>query len=401
MTRIKRPEKDLNQTNEQSIRPCILEPSEPQIGRPSIRSPDSALDIATWSPPQLEIRANLSLALKYNRKMERDIAESPERWDHFQPLVRRLLTKSSFSQLEMLNAKSKFSSKQRKATAIWSFINPAGSSRGPPSDLACFGPNIPCWSSLDGSEVLWFPSWWFLSWFARTRRGFRRQNSKRQKLSDRNGAQQQKVPFFKRFGTEKSIKTTVLWVRQTPNPSAEDKRAIWMGKGNPKEKYRGNSVIAGGTVLSFSIDRFDRETRNGRWESSGSASTRALNCEWIDCFSSKRADGLSPKARQSDWRAVRIVNKHRLGLPWLRSEIGFFFGSSDLPRLKSSAAFSMILRPAAHTKPNCLQLFEALMTVRCIHSRWDSGWLFLWFFDQKNTENLSLSNFLTASGASV
>jgi hypothetical protein len=41
---------------------------ESQIGRPSIRSPDSALDIATWSQPQLEIRANLSLALKYNKQ---------------------------------------------------------------------------------------------------------------------------------------------------------------------------------------------------------------------------------------------------------------------------------------------------------------------------------------------
>jgi hypothetical protein len=140
--------------------------------------------------------------------------------------------------------------------------------------------------------------------------GFSAKNSKRQKLSDRNGAQQQKVPFFKRFRTEKSIKTAVLWVRQTPNPSAEDKRTIWMREGNLKEKYGGNSVIAGGTVLSFRINRFNHETRNGRWESSGSASTRALNCEWIDCFSSKRADGLSPKARQSDWRAVRIVNKH-------------------------------------------------------------------------------------------
>jgi hypothetical protein len=46
--------------------------------------------------------------------------------------------------------------------------------------------------------------------------------------------------------------------------------------------------------------------------------------------------------------------------------IGWDFHDSDLPRLASSAAFSMILRPAAHTKPNCLKLFEAVMTVRCI-----------------------------------
>jgi hypothetical protein len=74
-------------------------------------------------------------------------------------------------------------------------------------------------------------------------------------------------------------------------------------------------------------------------------------------------------------------------------KLDFFLCRSDPSRRWSNAASSMILRPAAHTKHDCLKLFECLTIGHLIHSRWASARLFLCLLIRKTPKIRALNLF--------